>query len=297
MPGVHQHDQSFVAGVSQFRSRGGRGDRTVDSDGVPIAARDWGGEGRDVVLLHGAGMDQTSMGRLAGRLRRTCRVVSYDSRGHGASGAGRWDFETALADLDAVIDHFGLSGPGLVGHSLGGMVALLHAQRRATGAGAVNIDGWGFGRAEDCVGLDPDRTRVLHHRMQRLQPTTLLGRVVLPVLGAASSLRGRRSTLRQVQDAVNQLDVVQLLGSVCDPTLSFLCVASTSYPVKMFFGTAGVRLLDAYRTGLRGRLDELGAEPGRTIVALPCTHLSVLRSPELLTPHIERLFAVRHAAG
>ncbi len=60
--------------------------RTVNSDGVRLAVRDSGGQGKPVVLVHGLGYGQHSWDRVAPRLRTSgLRVLTYDQRGHGAS--------------------------------------------------------------------------------------------------------------------------------------------------------------------------------------------------------------------
>ena len=61
--------------------------RTVNSDGVRLAVRDAGRQGKPVVLVHGLGYGQHSWDRVTPRLLSTSslRVLSYDQRGHGAS--------------------------------------------------------------------------------------------------------------------------------------------------------------------------------------------------------------------
>lgn len=56
------------------------------------------------------------------------RVVAYDQRGHGASTAGRegLTLDRLAADLGQVLDALDLDRAVVVGHSMGGMVALRH---------------------------------------------------------------------------------------------------------------------------------------------------------------------------
>lgn len=57
------------------------------------------------------------------------QVVACDLRGHGRSAAppGRYSIETFVDDLHALLTHLGINRPLLVGHSLGGTIALRYA--------------------------------------------------------------------------------------------------------------------------------------------------------------------------
>ncbi|MDH2426928.1 alpha/beta hydrolase [Sphaerisporangium sp. TRM90804] len=123
---------------------------------VPIVAEDHGGNGRDVLLLHGGGRTRTDWDVFAGLLMSAgFRPVSMDLRGHGESGTAPWSWEEALADVAAVVEEFGLHRPMIVGHSLGGMVAALWAREHPECPLAVNLDGHGNPtRPGQFLGLD-----------------------------------------------------------------------------------------------------------------------------------------------
>ena len=130
------------------------GDGFVESrDGVRIAFRDHGGEGRDLVLLHGAGVHLLSLATLVRKLQEDdtvggpLRIVTMDSRWSGQSGdSDVYDWADLVADVDAVIDHLGLQRPVVAGHSWGGMIAVHHAVARpGVASAAINIDGQGSG--------------------------------------------------------------------------------------------------------------------------------------------------------
>jgi pimeloyl-ACP methyl ester carboxylesterase len=132
------------------------GDVRVESAVVPIVARDFGGEGRPLLLLHGAGSNLASMAVLAEALRPAHRVLTVDLRGHGRSGDGPWDWDAVLADLAAVAGELDLVAPAVVGVSLGGMIAALWAQRHPECPGAVSLDGNPTpSRPAQLPGLDP----------------------------------------------------------------------------------------------------------------------------------------------
>jgi pimeloyl-ACP methyl ester carboxylesterase len=138
-------------------------DRTVPGDGVTLHARDWGGEGTPVVLLHGLASNARVWDGVARRLAgRGRRVVALDQRGHGESeqpDAG-YDFATVCRDLEAALDALGLRRPVVAGHSWGANVALQYAAERAgAAAGVVLVDG-GFLGVADWPGMTRELARV-----------------------------------------------------------------------------------------------------------------------------------------
>jgi pimeloyl-ACP methyl ester carboxylesterase len=120
-------------------------DRAVPGDGVSLHARDWGGGGPAVVLLHGLASNARIWDGVASRLAGAgLRVVALDLRGHGDSDqpASGYDFAQVGRDLQAALGGLGLDRPVLVGHSWGANVALQYAaDRPGELAGLVLVDG------------------------------------------------------------------------------------------------------------------------------------------------------------
>ena len=97
------------------------------SRGARIAARTDGEAGKPwLVLLNSLGADWTMWDDQIPLLTQTHRVLRIDARGHGQSDgpAGPYDFPMLVADVVAVMDHFGVERADLMGLSLGGMTAL-----------------------------------------------------------------------------------------------------------------------------------------------------------------------------
>lgn len=141
-------------------------DSMVDG-AVPIAVRDYGGDGPDVLLLPGAGRTLVDWGPVAARLDGY-RLVAMDLRNHGLSGDGEWTMANTLVDVQTVIDGLALNRPALVGHSLGGMIAGLWGDAHAECPAAINLDGHGQGSPEHYDGLDPDLVRQRMAEMREL---------------------------------------------------------------------------------------------------------------------------------
>lgn len=81
-----------------------------------------------LVLLHGAAANVHWWDHLAPHWAARFHVVALDFRGHGDSERPEALVEGAFAhDLAALLAHLGGRDPVLVGHSLGGRVALEHA--------------------------------------------------------------------------------------------------------------------------------------------------------------------------
>lgn len=102
------------------------------------------GEGVDsIVLLHGFPLSREIWSAQVKALAGRARVVGIDLRGMGKSRAGEGPYlmETLAADVAAVLDTLAIERTVLVGHSLGGYVALAFARmfaERLRGLGLVS---------------------------------------------------------------------------------------------------------------------------------------------------------------
>ena len=106
--------------------------------------RNWGGEGRPVVLLHGLASTCRIWDFVAPILARDFAVIAVDQRGHGDSGKPEqgYDFASVSGDLAALLAGRGIECPVLVGHSWGADVALeLAVARPDLLQGVVFVDG------------------------------------------------------------------------------------------------------------------------------------------------------------
>ncbi|MEU2033612.1 alpha/beta fold hydrolase [Nocardia amamiensis] len=108
------------------------------ADGVPLAVRVFGADDAPatVVFVHGHCLRSESWSYLRDQLlrqwRSDTRMVFYDHRGHGESGAGHpstYTIDQLGHDLDTVLRTIAPNGPViLVGHSMGAMVVLAYAR-------------------------------------------------------------------------------------------------------------------------------------------------------------------------
>lgn len=95
-----------------------------------------------VVLVHGGpgSYDHSYFKPHFARLASVAQVVYMDLRGHGRSDRGdpiEWSFELCADDVRAFCDALGISEPIVLGHSMGGFVAMLYGARHPGHAGGL----------------------------------------------------------------------------------------------------------------------------------------------------------------
>jgi len=270
--------------------------------GCPIGVRDFGGEGPHVLLLPGAGRTLEDWTGFVEALLPDHRVVAMDLRNHGRSGRGTWTSAETLDDIGRVIAATELVEPVLIGHSLGGMLSAQYAVERGGVSGVINLDGYGHGRPDQYVGVEPEKVQAYHRLMRESAATqaddsgAVTAEKLLSLLtaqlsrGAAASLplagevAGLARSLRTGpagetfmqptgQDVLELLDVLEnvdwlsdVFGRVTVPFLLYRCEGLT--------GAEGeIRtLMSAYAKGLRRELEELSARGENIQVRFLDTH-------------------------
>jgi pimeloyl-ACP methyl ester carboxylesterase len=138
------------------------------ADGNRIHVLEWSTEGVPLLLLHGFGNEAHIWDDFAPVVAPYYRTLSLDHRGHGDSDwdrEGRYDLDALVRDVDAVSRAFGIERAVVIGHSLGGRVATLYADRYPERmAGLVIVD----------IGPDIDARGSMRIRMDvesNLDPT------------------------------------------------------------------------------------------------------------------------------
>lgn len=141
------------------------------------------------VLLHGAGGSAALWYPVLASLAERRRVVAVDLPGHGETAIPTWPSPDAVERMLEWLDEFLLrfEWPLVVGHSLGGYLALLHfARKRPATPGMVLVDAGGLGPRP------PGFVMATRH----------------PVLGALLGLAaGQRPTRRRLERTIRRLTV------------------------------------------------------------------------------------------
>lgn len=133
-----------------------RRDHTVTIAGLRFHVTEWGPQAaRPVVMLHGIrGYAETFAG-IAAALQPACRVIAFDQRGRGTSD---WDpqhnyyTDAYVNDLAAMVDTMGLAQFDLLGHSMGGINAIVYAARYPERVGRLLVEDAGPGAFEASPG-------------------------------------------------------------------------------------------------------------------------------------------------
>lgn len=129
--------------------------------GLRCHVRRWGDrDARKLFMLHGWMDVSASFQFIVDCLRREWQVISPDWRGFGLSqpsGADTYWFPDYLGDLDALLEHYvPAEAADLVGHSMGGNIAMLYAGVRPRRIRRlINLEG--FGLPETAPQQAPER--------------------------------------------------------------------------------------------------------------------------------------------
>lgn len=133
-----------------------RRDTTLALRGLNFHLVEWGSvDAPPIVMLHGIRGYVDTFESIAQALQPDARVISYDQRGRGQT---EWDpqcnyyTDAYVADLEAVVDALGLHRFDLLGHSMGGINALVYAARHPSRVRRLIIEDAGPGAFEDSAG-------------------------------------------------------------------------------------------------------------------------------------------------
>lgn len=104
--------------------------RVVQVNGLRLHYLDYGAEGRTPMLcIHGGAAHAHWFDFVASGFTADHRVLSFDLRGHGDSQWSEppYSYATYAADLAATVETLDLRNVTVIGHSMGGLVALVYA--------------------------------------------------------------------------------------------------------------------------------------------------------------------------
>jgi 3-oxoadipate enol-lactonase/4-carboxymuconolactone decarboxylase len=232
-----------------------------------------------LILAHSLGLDYGMWDAQAADCSRYFRVVRYDLRGHGASGApsGDYSVEQLGRDALALADALGLSRFAFCGVSIGGMAGQwlgVHAPERLTRLVLANSS-----PHPDPASLEARRRAVLDDGMAAAEASAM-SRFFSPavldanpdvVVWARRTLRGTNPVgYAGACAAARDFDMRERLAEIRVPTLVICGSLDASMP------WAGHGALLAERI------------PDATVVQLRAAHLSNLEQPRSFTASLLR---------
>ena len=148
--------------------------------GLRMHVRNWGGEGRPVVLLHGLASTCRIWDFVAPILAQDFAVIAVDQRGHGDSGKPEhgYDFASVSGDVAALLEGRGIQRPVIAGHSWGADVALeLAVARPDLPQGIVFVDGGTIEPSARYASLDEALVQMAPPDFRGVTPAQFLERV------------------------------------------------------------------------------------------------------------------------
>ena len=98
---------------------------------LELACNEYGEDGPPLIVMHGLFGSARNWAGIARALTETHRVYSLDLRNHGASPrASTMTYKEMAEDVAGFIDRAGIEAPVVMGHSMGGKVAMRLALER-----------------------------------------------------------------------------------------------------------------------------------------------------------------------
>lgn len=243
----------------------------IDLPGWACYYRLEGAEDRPVLMLaHSLGQDHGMWDPQAAALTRHFRVLRYDIRGHGASGATPGDYTIArlAGDALALADALGIERMAVCGVSLGGMIAMwlaAHAPHRLTHAILANTSA-----RPDAAAMESRRTAVLQGGMASVADT-VMGRFCSTRL--LSLAPPRVHTARRTLLTTDPAGYAGCCAAIRDMDMT-ADLAGIRVPVLVIDGTLDISMpWQAHGAVLASGI------PGAAVVHLEAAHLSNLETP------------------
>lgn len=105
--------------------------QTLSTPEIQLSYLEWNRGKEPVLLLHGLADHALVWSNLGDNLADEFHVVAPDMRGHGESSKPEKDysFESAIADLEALMDRLGWENAHILGHSWTGKLAAIWARK------------------------------------------------------------------------------------------------------------------------------------------------------------------------
>src|SRR5690606_262658 len=114
------------------------------SGDLKLFAREYPGEGTPLLLMHGLTRNSADFEPLAEALAGRNRLIVPDQRGRGLSASdpepANYRPDVYARDMFALLDHLGIERVGLIGTSMGGLMAMLMAAMQPGRVGAIVLN-------------------------------------------------------------------------------------------------------------------------------------------------------------
>lgn len=268
--------------------------REVVSQGVRLDVRTAGAGDDVLVLVHGGpGLSKEAMAPYEQLAAGDLRVVSYDQRGAGRSGApadGEYGLDAQVADLEAVRVSTGADRIAVLGQSWGGLVAMAYAAAHPDRVEALVLVG-------SAPADLPEFQRGQEAFAQRLRALQAAGQVPDPLPPAEDGSCAALDAVLPVYAADPSRAPAEPVGVRCTPSTSAatyedaLDAPRLRQVVRDLRGFDGRALVVAGERDVFGWLDAVAAQvPAAQRLSVPdAGHLVVLEQPEAVLGAVRRV--------
>ena len=243
------------------------------------------GDGEAVVLLHGFPLTHRIWEATARALAREYRVIAPDLRGMGASGlsTGPYLMEQLAGDIAAMLDALGIERATVVGHSLGGYVALAFARMYDARVARLALVTSRLGA--DTPEIAQSR-RELAARVEAENAVDAVLDTMLPRSMAAENLAALERTVREIARKNTPAGLAAMLRGMAMRDDAHDIAAELSMPVTVIAGAEdrGISLDEA-------RASAAGFPNADLVVLERVGHLPMLEDPAGLERALRALLA------
>ncbi|WP_274911468.1 alpha/beta fold hydrolase [Streptomyces sp. WZ-12] len=265
--------------------------------------RDHGGDGPELVLLHGAGRSHADWDAVAGELTAGHRVLALDLPGHGRSpDLSPWTMPAAVRGIAGTLAAHGVTAPVMVGTSLGGLAAVEYARAHDDVVrAAVNLDGFWWGRPGEYPGaervgellraatgvvappeyIEDEVAHAARYGIPADRAEAAARAAARPIPGGGWQTLPERPAAQQMFDELDRLGALGVTSWLAGVTRPLLLVQAGRphgpMPVAGWFA----ELAERFARGLAAELAELArVRPTISVARVEAGHAMVLETPE-----------------
>jgi 3-oxoadipate enol-lactonase len=217
------------------------GEHRIRVGGVDLRARVEGPPSAEwLTFSHSIATELGMWDEITPALAKRYRILRYDTRGHGGSGAldeatvEATSFDALAGDVVGLLDHFGIARTDFIGVSLGGMTALALGLMAPDRIRSLTVIAARADMPEQMRGVWSERIASVRGSGMEAQVESTLARWFTPAFLARETAKVARiaGMIRATPidgyvaavGALRRLDYLPLLGAISAPTL-LLCGA------------------------------------------------------------------------
>lgn len=237
------------------------------------------GTGAPLVLLHGFPLDHHLWDDVAPLLEDTFDLILPDLRGFGGSSTvdSFYTMEDMASDIAALLDQLGIQRAAIVGHSMGGYVALAFARlypKRVTGLGLVSSQ----------VLADPPDRKEGRYKSAAEVADKGIGSVVAAMTPKFTSNARLQEIARQSMERQQPAAYIGALKAMAERVDSTPLLSSFNFPVVLVHGDA-----DSLIPVDRAREVKAAIPTAHLVEISGAGHVPMIESPEKTAEALKHL--------